>query len=248
MPPCAQTECERLTGTTEKRSTEWPPSAIFIAAASPASPPPTIATRMPFVAMSVKNPSEESARSDEGHLRVDADGEEQKPYRDARVAGQALRPLAYDDAPVHREEPDAVREVPDGRGDADDVDYEDPQRPELVAHDAERPAGVLGDREVVETGQQAEAEVQDVERYEEEENDSRDALYGVEPVARVRGGEVVRPPLEGDEEAEDRVVDERDEDAERLYEDDVGDGLKVSNRVVEVRGPSHRLRVGREVF
>src|SRR4029434_11110553 len=41
IPPCAHTECERFTGTTEKRSTLWPASAIFIAAAQPASPPPT---------------------------------------------------------------------------------------------------------------------------------------------------------------------------------------------------------------
>src|ERR1700751_5485467 len=41
MPPCAQTECERLTGTIEKRS-HWPPiSAILMTAAKPASPPPT---------------------------------------------------------------------------------------------------------------------------------------------------------------------------------------------------------------
>src|SRR5579884_89394 len=41
IPPCAQTECERFTGTMEKRST-WPPaSAILIVAESPASPPPT---------------------------------------------------------------------------------------------------------------------------------------------------------------------------------------------------------------
>src|SRR5215470_9162389 len=40
IPPCAQTECERLTGTMEKRST-WPPiSAILMTAESPASPPP----------------------------------------------------------------------------------------------------------------------------------------------------------------------------------------------------------------
>src|SRR5215470_3743062 len=41
MPPCAQTECERFTGTIENRST-WPPvSAILMTAARPASPPPT---------------------------------------------------------------------------------------------------------------------------------------------------------------------------------------------------------------
>src|SRR5579863_4192254 len=41
MPPCAHTECDRLTGTIENRST-WPPiSAILMTAASPANPPPT---------------------------------------------------------------------------------------------------------------------------------------------------------------------------------------------------------------
>src|SRR5436190_14340609 len=42
MPPCAQTECERLTGTMEKRSTGIPDSAARMVAMSPARPPPTI--------------------------------------------------------------------------------------------------------------------------------------------------------------------------------------------------------------
>src|SRR5215471_12026336 len=41
IPPWAHTECERLTGTMEKRSTLPPASAILMTAASPASPPPT---------------------------------------------------------------------------------------------------------------------------------------------------------------------------------------------------------------
>src|SRR6476660_10503671 len=41
MPPCAQTECERFTGTIENRSHCPPISAILMTAASPASPPPT---------------------------------------------------------------------------------------------------------------------------------------------------------------------------------------------------------------
>src|ERR1700747_1107025 len=40
MPPCAQTECERFTGTIENRSTLPPISAILMTAARPASPPP----------------------------------------------------------------------------------------------------------------------------------------------------------------------------------------------------------------
>src|ERR1700761_652838 len=41
MPPWAQTECERLTGTIENKSTCPPASAILMTAASPANPPPT---------------------------------------------------------------------------------------------------------------------------------------------------------------------------------------------------------------
>src|SRR5690349_3724372 len=41
IPPCAQTECDRFTGTIEKRSTCPPISAILMTAESPASPPPT---------------------------------------------------------------------------------------------------------------------------------------------------------------------------------------------------------------
>src|SRR5581483_1030476 len=41
MPPWAQTECDRFTGTMENRSTLPPISAILITAESPASPPPT---------------------------------------------------------------------------------------------------------------------------------------------------------------------------------------------------------------
>jgi hypothetical protein len=51
IPPCAQTECERLTGTTEIKSTSCPASAIFIAAAKPAKPPPTIAIFNSLVAI-----------------------------------------------------------------------------------------------------------------------------------------------------------------------------------------------------
>src|SRR5688500_10223763 len=104
MPPCAQTECERLTGTTEKRSTACPPSAIFIAAASPAKPPPTIAIRMPFCAAIVlENPFQQPAVAPHERRRhVEPEGEQQDAEADAGVAREALRPLADDDAPVHR--------------------------------------------------------------------------------------------------------------------------------------------------
>src|SRR5436309_10020204 len=61
MPPCAQTECERLTGTTENRSTECPASAIFMAAANPARPPPTTAILIPVI-FEVTNRATETQR------------------------------------------------------------------------------------------------------------------------------------------------------------------------------------------
>src|ERR671915_546432 len=45
IPPCAQTECDRFTGTIENRSTVTPSSASLMVQASPASPPPTTITR-----------------------------------------------------------------------------------------------------------------------------------------------------------------------------------------------------------
>src|SRR4051812_9809456 len=51
MPPWAQTECERLTGTMEKRSTLPPASAILMTAARPARPPPTTMMRGVAAAM-----------------------------------------------------------------------------------------------------------------------------------------------------------------------------------------------------
>src|SRR5260370_16244663 len=45
MPPCAHTEWERLTGTSEKRLTGTPSSQSLITVIRPASPPPTTMTR-----------------------------------------------------------------------------------------------------------------------------------------------------------------------------------------------------------
>src|SRR5689334_14344407 len=101
MPPCAQTECERFTGTTEKRSTECPASAIFIAAARPASPPPTIAIFIPAaIDLVSKNSGYQTARANEGNRGVNSDSQQQEPNRDARVTGQTLRALADRDAPI----------------------------------------------------------------------------------------------------------------------------------------------------
>src|ERR1700733_5111371 len=46
MPPCAHTECERFTGTSEMRSTGTLASQSLMTVISPASPPPTTMTRL----------------------------------------------------------------------------------------------------------------------------------------------------------------------------------------------------------
>jgi hypothetical protein len=45
IPPCAHTECERFTGTSEMRSTGTLASQSLMTVISPARPPPTTMTR-----------------------------------------------------------------------------------------------------------------------------------------------------------------------------------------------------------
>src|SRR4029079_17356965 len=104
MPPWAQTEWERFTGTTETRSTACPASAIRIAAARPARPPPTIAILIPSLAISLKNSSQQTTRANEGNRGVNADQQEHNSKRDAGITGQSLRAFANRDAPVDHEQ------------------------------------------------------------------------------------------------------------------------------------------------
>src|SRR5918996_772627 len=90
IPPCAQTECERFTGTTENRSTARPASAMRMAAARPASPPPTIAIFVPLLAM-LDQSSQQSARSNESDGSVNSYKQEDNSKADASITGQSLR-------------------------------------------------------------------------------------------------------------------------------------------------------------
>src|ERR1043165_9307631 len=133
MPPCAQTECERFTGTTEKSSTSCPASAIFIAAASPARPPPTIAiligvaicvrqtsvcrlsTRAKLKLVGLQNSRNQSAGSNESNGGVDAYSEKQQAECDTRITRQTLRAFADCDSPIDHEKPDAIPQMPHDR-------------------------------------------------------------------------------------------------------------------------------------
>src|SRR5215467_6177117 len=98
MPPCAQTECERLTGTIEKRSTGTPASAILMVVIRPARPPPTTIIR--FSAIVLRPERHEDGERRRRHRR--AAHQRDRPHR-------ALRMHARREPPGDAERPDAVR-------------------------------------------------------------------------------------------------------------------------------------------
>src|SRR6266542_3605463 len=105
MPPWAQTEWLRLTGTIEKMSTPIPISAARTAVMSPARPPPTMMIRS-FSAMR----SLQAKRLDSPDADVGED--EEDGGRD--IQHSALRPRSDGQAPHNREGPDAVGQVKRG--------------------------------------------------------------------------------------------------------------------------------------
>src|SRR5437764_14365361 len=96
-----------------------------MAAAKPASPPPTIAILIP-AAITSHNPGDQSSRLDKCNRRVDADREQKQSNRDACITGQALRSLTDRDAPVNQKQPNAVGEMPNRCRDPNVVHDEDP--------------------------------------------------------------------------------------------------------------------------
>src|SRR5208282_2631226 len=132
MPPCAHTECERFTGTMEKRSTLAPDSAILMTAESPARPPPMT---MIFGAAICSLPAfrircslirrglgrlHGCAPRLKGLLRARPERRKAGQSRAGQneKEGQAHHQEAFprlfpgNDAPLHRKQPDAIREVP----------------------------------------------------------------------------------------------------------------------------------------
>src|SRR5277367_5977042 len=123
IPPCAQTECERFTGTMENRSTCPPISAILITAARPARPPPItviLGAVILLVFQSVYGGGERDLsragrldrRSQERIHGHRTHAHEQQSYCQADVTKAAARLITGRDAPLGREQPQAVSEVP----------------------------------------------------------------------------------------------------------------------------------------
>src|SRR2546422_1537336 len=107
-----------------------------MAAAKPASPPPTIAILIP-AAITSHNPGDQSSRLDKCNRRVDADREQKQSNRDACITGQALRSLTDRDAPVNQKQPNTVGEMPNGRRNSDHVYDKDSDVMEFPRDDIE---------------------------------------------------------------------------------------------------------------
>src|SRR5256714_14290517 len=128
MPPCAQTECERFTGTMENRSTVPPFSAILITAESPARPPPTTiifgAAAIVSLAAFCNLPVHYGGSGISRLLRMgpergetgESRAREHEEKSQAHCQKPLARPLPGHDAPLRAKQPDAIREMP-GSGD-----------------------------------------------------------------------------------------------------------------------------------
>src|ERR1700730_7287831 len=123
MPPCAQTECERFTGTIENRSTGTPDSATRIAAISPARPPPTIII-FGFLIRGVSLGISPQRKPAVMQAKSYSDTGNRQSYADSggEIASGPLRPYTHRDAPLAGEIPKAVAEMEGGRRDSDDVE------------------------------------------------------------------------------------------------------------------------------
>src|SRR5437016_4079960 len=143
MPPWAQTEWERLTGTMENRSTCPPTSAILMVAESPARPPP-MTMIFGFDAMSLKFQSAgiqrlltyEKRLCGTGHglqrrlqeriHRGRACGDEDHRDGKANVTPLAACVVTAGNPPLSREQPQTISKVPGSRYDGDRIKSNDP--------------------------------------------------------------------------------------------------------------------------
>src|ERR1700675_502343 len=122
MPPCAQTECDRFTGTMEKRSTGVPDSATRIAAISPARPPTTImilGVLIRAVSLDVRPEREPVIVKSKGNR--DAHESQNHGNGGSQPRSCALRARSYRNAPLAGEIPQAISQMKGRRGNADKV-------------------------------------------------------------------------------------------------------------------------------
>ncbi len=163
------------------------------------------------------------------------------PKRDTRVTGQTLRAFANRDAPINQEQPDAIREMPDRRGDSNHVNDERSEPCETHGRRCRTPGQVHVPPKSCSARDHSEAEIEHVESDKEEQNDAGDSLDQVKPVARIRIREIVWPRFHRDHQTIDGVIDERYKDAADLDEKDVGNRLEIFDGVIEIRRSGERF-------
>src|SRR6266446_3635382 len=129
----------------------------------------------------------------EGHRRVDSHGQQYRAESDAGIAGHALRSLADRDAPINQKQPDAIRQMPNGRRDPDHIDDKNRDDAEFARDDLERLIRVMRDRHRIKSRNQTKAEIQHVKSNEEKQNYSGHSLDRVKPVAWIRIMQIVGP-------------------------------------------------------
>src|SRR5437870_5311638 len=108
--------------------------------------------------------------------------------------------------------------MPNGRKNSYDINDENRNHTELARDDGERLVGMARYRQSIQSRYHPKPEIQDVKRDKEEQNDSRHALDRVEPIARIRVCEVVRPRFGGDNEPVNCVINQWNEDAANFDE------------------------------
>src|SRR6266576_386225 len=157
MPPWAQTECERFTGTIENNSTLPPISAILMTAARPARPPPiTMIFGLDAISLRFLSLFEEAglrffhdASADRvyglfGETRAhriescEPHCAHEKEEAQAHAKESAARGFSGNDAPLRAEQPNAIGEMPGSTDQADYVKHQQRRFVEFLLNFAER--------------------------------------------------------------------------------------------------------------
>ena len=149
---------------------------------------------------------------------IDADQQQENAKPDTGVTSQSLRAFTNGDAPIYEKQPDAISQMPNRCGDTDHVDDEYRDHVKLSRNDLKAPLGIMGHRNVVQSWYQPKPEIQHVKSNKEKQDDSGYSLDGVEPVARIWIGQVIRPRLHGDHQTIDGMIDERYKDSANFHE------------------------------
>src|SRR5208282_781248 len=149
-----------------------------------------------------------------------ADGNQAKREREAEIAKAAARPFPRRDAPLRREQPQSVAEVPGSGDDRDRVKGDHPRILEFCLNLGERLHGV---RRQVHAG---EAQIISMLHHVDERDDASPALGAVKPIALPRIIDDVGVALIPDVDAVEAVVKDRNPDKEQLQKKNSGQAIE----------------------